>query len=95
MITIKTDYDTNAKRKYMLADFSRDTENSVVITNVRMDDSKRWNKMEKNKQRAVKQFLKENGNNLDIKHGSKIVLVFSQDKSEVEVKFQQKQERER
>lgn len=94
MISIKTDYDTNAKRKYMLADFSRDSENSVIITNVRMDESKRWNKMDKNKQKAVKAFLNHNKDDLDIKHNSTIVLVFNQDKSEVEVKFQQKQERE-
>ena len=94
MIPVKTDYDTNAKRKYMLADFSRDTENSIVISNVRMDDSKRWNKLEKNKQRAVKAFLKENANNMNVKHNSTIVLVFNQDQSEVEVKFKQKQERE-
>lgn len=92
MISICNEKDILASMKYMVAEFSReDTNNDIVIGSVYMT-KKFNNKMSKEKQKAVKQYLQhEAGKSFEVKNGSKIVLVFNNDKGKVEVTFDQKQ----
>ena len=93
MIEICNDQDTQAATKYMTADFCLDDDHKIVIGNVYMT-KKFNNRMSKEKQRAVKHFLVENASKLQIKHKSRVELIFHADKSKVEVTFNQKQSKE-
>jgi len=93
MISVSNSHDTNSSTKYMTAEFSLDDDHAVVIGKVFMT-KKFNNKMSKEKQAAVRSFLKENVGKLNVKHGSTIELVFNQDQSKVQVTFQQKQSKE-
>ena len=94
IIEISTHSYINSSTRFMTAEFSLDDDHAVEIGKVFMT-KKFNNRMSKEKQKAVKSFLKEHaGKSFKVKHGSTIELVFNQDKSKVQVTFQQKQSKE-
>lgn len=91
MFTINTNKDATASKKYMTAEFRLNDEHAVRIGKVFMT-KKFNNRMSKEKQAAVRGWLKENASReFDVKDGLKIELIFNQDKSKVEITFVQRQ----
>lgn len=93
-IEIFTGQEILAATKYMTAEYSLDKEENTKIGEVYMT-KKFNNRLSKEKQKAVKSWLKKNaGREFDVEDGLKIELIFHADKSKVEVTFKLQQAKE-
>lgn len=91
MISITNNAEISAKRKYMLADFKLNDDHGVDILKVYMDSNKKFNRLSREKRKAVEQFLRQHKDELKIKHGAQIVLTFRDCGTEVQITFKQEQ----
>jgi len=91
MLIIKNEADISAKRKFMIADFKLEDDHSVVILKVYMDPDKKFNRLSREKRKAVEAFLKQNADELKPKHNHAIVLTFRDCGTEVHITFKQEQ----
>jgi hypothetical protein len=91
MISITNNADISGKRKFMFADFKLEEDHGVTILKVYMDEDKKWNKLSKEKQNAVREFLEQHADELKPKHNAAVVLTFRDCGTEVHITFKQKQ----
>jgi TRAP-type C4-dicarboxylate transport system substrate-binding protein len=91
MLSITNSADISGKRKFMFADFKLEEDHGVTILKVYMDEDKKWNKLSKEKQNAVREFLEQHADELKPKHNAAVVLTFRDCGTEVHITFKQKQ----